>query len=102
MFVKVLPCGTFTLPLFLFPLKFYGSLSQQQNVIQDFVMTATYHRAILQNHTDSRDKVVLDAGCGSGILSFFAVQAGAWRVYAVDASSVAQYAEDPENKMVKE
>ncbi|XP_017727181.1 PREDICTED: histone-arginine methyltransferase CARM1-like [Rhinopithecus bieti] len=62
-------------------------------MMQDFVRTATYHRAILQNHIDFRDKVVLDVGCGSGILSFFAVQAGARRVYAVEASSVAQYAE---------
>ncbi|XFF80380.1 hypothetical protein AB1E18_006599 [Capra hircus] len=61
--------------------------------MRDFVMTATYHRAILQNHTDFRNKVVLDVGCGSGILSFFAVQAGALRVYAVEAGSVAQYAE---------
>ncbi|XP_032164042.1 histone-arginine methyltransferase CARM1-like isoform X2 [Mustela erminea] len=73
--------------------QFYGCISQQQNMMQDFVRTATYHRAILQNHTDFRDKVVLDVGCGSGILSFFAVQAGARRVYAVEASSVAQYAE---------
>ncbi|XP_049628727.1 LOW QUALITY PROTEIN: histone-arginine methyltransferase CARM1-like [Suncus etruscus] len=73
--------------------QFYGYISQQQNMMQDFVRTATYHSAILQNHTDFRDKVVLDVGCGSGILSFFAVQAGAKRVYAVEASSVAQYAE---------
>ncbi|XP_011792750.1 PREDICTED: histone-arginine methyltransferase CARM1-like [Colobus angolensis palliatus] len=73
--------------------QFYGCISRQQNMMQDFVRTATYHRAILQNHIDFRDKVVLDVGCGSGILSFFAIQAGARRVYAVEASSVAQYAE---------
>ncbi|XP_035165776.1 histone-arginine methyltransferase CARM1-like [Oxyura jamaicensis] len=73
--------------------QFYGSLSQQQNMMQDFVRTATYHRAILQNHIDFKDKVVLDVGSGSGILSFFAVQAGARKVYAVEASSVTKYAE---------
>lgn len=31
----------------------------------------TYQRAILQDLSDFQDKVVLDAGCGSGILSFF-------------------------------
>ncbi|XP_031818137.1 histone-arginine methyltransferase CARM1-like isoform X3 [Sarcophilus harrisii] len=55
--------------------QFYGCISQQQNMLQDFVRTATYHRAILQNHTDFKDK------------------AGARKVYAVEASAVAQYAE---------
>ncbi|MEE6459227.1 hypothetical protein FKM82_000580 [Ascaphus truei] len=73
--------------------QFYGCLSQQQNMMQDYVRTTTYHRAILQNHVDFNDKVVLDVGCGSGILSFFAVQAGARKVYAVEASSVAKFAE---------
>ncbi|XP_039531590.1 histone-arginine methyltransferase CARM1 isoform X2 [Pimephales promelas] len=66
---------------------------QQQNMLQDYLRTATYQKAILLNEVDFKDKVVLDVGCGTGILSFFAVQAGAKRVYAVEASSVAKYAE---------
>ncbi|XP_056157060.1 histone-arginine methyltransferase CARM1-like [Lampris incognitus] len=71
----------------------HGCLSQQQNMLQDYLRTATYQRAILINEVDFRDKVVLDVGCGSGILSFFAVQAGAVKVYAVEANPMAKYAE---------
>lgn len=61
MLMKVMPCGLLTLPILLFSLQFYGCISQQQNMMQDFVRTATYHRAILQNHIDFRDKVMLAA-----------------------------------------
>lgn len=44
---------------FLVFLQFYGYLSQQQNMMQDYVRTGTYQRAILQNHTDFKDKVTL-------------------------------------------
>jgi histone-arginine methyltransferase CARM1 len=54
--------------------QFYSFLSQQQNMLQDYVRTATYQRAIQINDVDFRDKVVLDVGAGSGILSFFACQ----------------------------
>jgi type I protein arginine methyltransferase len=73
--------------------QFYGYLSQQQNMMQDFVRTSTYQKAINGNYNDFNDKIVLDVGAGSGILSFFAAQAGAKRVYAVEASNMAQYAQ---------
>ncbi|XP_038992443.1 probable protein arginine N-methyltransferase 6 isoform X2 [Hibiscus syriacus] len=42
-------------------------------------------------------KVVMDVGCGTGILSIFCARAGAKRVYAVDASDIALQA----NEVVK-
>ena len=72
--------------------QFYSLLSQQQNMMQDYVRTATYQRAIFDNSVDFEGRVVLDVGAGSAILSFFAAHAGAARVYAVEASSMAQHA----------
>ncbi|CAH8671136.1 unnamed protein product [Schistosoma margrebowiei] len=61
-------------------------------MMQDYIRTSTYQRAILANASaDFRGKVVLDVGAGSGILSFFAIQAGATRVYAVEASNMATH-----------
>lgn len=73
--------------------QFYGYLSQQQNMLQDYIRTSTYEKAVLANPKDFQDKVVLDVGAGSGILSFFSAQAGAARVYAVEASTMAEHAE---------
>jgi histone-arginine methyltransferase CARM1 len=61
-------------------------------MMQDYIRTATYQEAILVNTKDFQDKVILDVGAGSGILSFFAIQAGAKKVYAVEASSMAVHA----------
>ena len=63
--------------------QFYGYLSQQQNMLQDHVRTTTYQSAFFQNYVDFAGKVVLDVGAGTGILSFFAAQAGAAKVYAL-------------------
>lgn len=37
-------------------------------------------------------QVVLDVGCGTGILSMFAAKAGAAKVIAVDCSNIVEYA----------
>ena len=38
----------------------------------DEIRTTTYKNAILNNKIDFKDKVVMDVGAGSGILSIFA------------------------------
>ena len=49
------------------PLQFYGYLSQQQNMMQDYVRTGTYQRAILQNHVDFKDKVTVYSRSRCGV-----------------------------------
>lgn len=62
-------------------------------MIQDRVRTSTYASFILRNPTLFQDAVVLDVGCGTGILSLFAAKGGAKKVYAIDASDIAEKAE---------
>lgn len=71
---------------------YYGMLMHQQNMLLDSVRTTAYYEAILGNAADFTDKIVLDIGAGTGILSFFAAKAGARRVYAVEASGMAKHA----------
>ena len=72
---------------------YYGMLQHQQNMLQDYIRTGTYFSAITENSDDFRGKAVLDVGCGSGILSLFAAQAGARVVYAIEASGMAHFAQ---------
>lgn len=58
-------------------------------MIQDDVRTDSYRHFIQSNPSVFKNKRVLDIGCGTGILSFFAAQAGAKKVYAIDASQIA-------------
>lgn len=69
---------------------YYSAMSNQQLMLEDSVRTTTYMEAIMQNSADFEGKVVVDVGAGSGILSFFAAQAGAAKVYAIEASTIAE------------
>jgi protein arginine N-methyltransferase 1 len=55
---------------------------------KDEVRTRSYMNAIVQNKHLFKDKIVLDVGCGTGILSMFAVKAGAKHVIGVDMSTI--------------
>jgi len=57
-------------------------------MLKDEVRTRSYRDAIYQNKHLFKDKVVLDVGCGTGILSMFAARAGAKHVIGVDMSSI--------------
>ena len=50
-----------------------------------------YQNAILKNSDLFKGKVVLDIGCGTGILSIFAAKAGAEHVYGVEFASIANH-----------
>lgn len=65
----------------------YGHFGIHGEMITDRVRTESYRNFILSNaKIYFKDKVVLDIGAGSGILSMFAAEAGAKHVYGVEAS----------------
>src|SRR3954470_6397837 len=70
----------------------YQFLANQQHMLLDAQRTGAYHRGITHNRSDFEGKAVLDVGAGSGILSLFAAQAGARKVYAVEGTPSAEYA----------
>lgn len=57
-------------------------------MLQDKVRTDAYRDFIYDNKHLFAGKVVLDVGCGTGILSLFCAKAGAAKVIAVDNSSI--------------
>jgi protein arginine N-methyltransferase 1 len=61
-------------------------------MLKDEVRTLSYRNAICQNKHLFKDKIVLDVGCGTGILSMFAASAGAKHVYAIDMSNIIDHA----------
>jgi len=66
----------------------YNHHGIHEEMLKDEVRTRSYMNAIVQNKHIFKDKVVLDVGCGTGILSMFAAKAGAKHVIGVDMSTI--------------
>ncbi|CAG8735821.1 315_t:CDS:2, partial [Gigaspora rosea] len=66
----------------------YAHFGIHEEMLKDEVRTLSYRSSIYQNRHLFKDKIVLDVGCGTGILSMFAAKAGAKHVYGIDMSNI--------------
>lgn len=72
----------------------YSHFGIHEEMIKDSVRTEGYMNAIIQNPALFEGKIVLDVGCGTGILAIFASRAGAEHVFGIDAADVADKARE--------
>ncbi|ETN66844.1 protein arginine n-methyltransferase [Anopheles darlingi] len=72
----------------------YEDLKVHELMLTDGPRQNAYHNAIVGNRDLFAGKTVLDVGAGTGILSIFCAQAGARKVYAVEASNLARLARE--------
>ncbi len=73
-------------------LKPYGDIELQRRMVSDRPRTNAFAAAIRE--VVRPGDVVLDVGTGTGILAMFAAKAGARKVYAIDATDIAEVATD--------
>ena len=69
----------------------YSNFNIHEEMLKDKVRTGAYQKAILENKEIFKDKIVLDIGSGTGILSFFAAEAGAKHVYGIEFADIADF-----------
>jgi len=70
----------------------YAHFGIHEEMLKDEVRTLTYRNAMYHNRHLFKGKVVLDVGCGTGILCMFAAKAGAAKVIGVDCSGIVEHA----------
>uniref|UniRef100_A0AAY4EGI0 type I protein arginine methyltransferase n=1 Tax=Denticeps clupeoides TaxID=299321 RepID=A0AAY4EGI0_9TELE len=71
----------------------YAHFGIHEEMLKDEVRTLTYRNSMYHNKHLFKDKIVLDVGSGTGILSMFAAKAGARHVYGIECSSISEYSE---------
>ncbi|XP_052436636.1 protein arginine N-methyltransferase 8-B isoform X3 [Carassius gibelio] len=71
----------------------YAHFGIHEEMLKDEVRTLTYRNSMYHNKHIFKDKIVLDVGSGTGILSMFAAKAGAKHVYGIECSSISEYSE---------
>lgn len=69
----------------------YSHFEIHETMLKDQIRTGSYMDACLKNPDQFKDKIVLDIGCGTGILSIFAAKAGAAHVYGVDNAEIVDF-----------
>jgi histone-arginine methyltransferase CARM1 len=67
---------------------YFGKMRSHEGMMNDIGRSETYRKAIHGNPDNFKGKIVMDVGSGSGLLAFFAIQAGAKKVYAVEAGQM--------------
>ncbi|KAH8355905.1 hypothetical protein KR200_001657 [Drosophila serrata] len=72
----------------------YARLETHMALLQDSVRTQAFRDAIRHNRQHFQGKIVLDVGCGTGILSLFAAEAGARKVIGVEYTDMAEVARE--------
>lgn len=71
----------------------YAHFGIHEEMLKDEVRTMTYRNSMYHNAHLFKDKVVMDIGCGTGILCMFAAKAGARKVIGVECSSIIEHAQ---------
>lgn len=71
----------------------YAHFGIHEEMLKDEIRTLTYRNSMYHNKHLFKGKVVLDVGCGTGILSMFAAKAGAAKVIGIEYSNIVEHAQ---------
>ncbi|XP_012279770.1 protein arginine N-methyltransferase 1 [Orussus abietinus] len=72
----------------------YSHFAIHHEMLTDKVRTESYRDALLMNSNKISNCIMLDVGCGTGILSMFAAKSGCRKVISVDQSEIIYHAMD--------